>query len=142
MDKKLRVNNKIVIIGIIAIVAIAACIVVGFMSANKTEEPKEAEPITKDNAAEVCKDFIAKTESLSDYVPDAKDRPKTHGLGKTKDDVAGFSTTFAASYRSRKGRITCLIGGTKEDPKVYSITFTGRQLYGDASSWMKSTDDE
>ena len=112
---------------------------------NLCKEKEKAEPVTKDNAAKVCKDFIFNAGSdspLYDYVPDALDKPSTLEIGKTKDDVEGFSTSFAGSYFDEKGKITCLIAGTKGDPKVYSITFAGRQIYGDATSWMKPVEED
>lgn len=140
MDKTPKIDGKTMKFAIIGTVVIMVFIIAGIIGANANKEKEKAEPITKDNAAQVCKDFIFNAGSdnpLYDYVPDALDEPSTLELGKTKDDVEGFSTSFAGSYFDEKGRITCLIAGTKGDPKVYSITFAGRQVYGEADSWIK-----
>lgn len=146
MDKTVKVDGKTMKFAIIGTAVIMAFIIAGIIGANANKEKEKAEPVTKDNAASVCKDFIfdAKSDSpLYDYVPDALDSGfNTYELGKTKDDVEGFTTSFAGSYFDEKGKFTCLIAGTKGDPKVYSITFAGRQIYGDATSWMKPVEDE
>jgi len=145
MDKAVKVDSKAMKFAIIGTAVIMVFIIAGIIGANANKEKEKAEPVTKENAAKVCKDFIFNAGSdspLYDYVPDALDKPSTLEIGKTKDDVEGFSTSFAGSYFDEKGKITCLIAGTKGDPKVYSITFAGRQIYGDATSWMKPVEEE
>lgn len=136
MDKMNGLAKKIIIgVGIL----FAILIIAGIAGNKQLEEKAKTEPMTAENAAKACKDliFAAKDgDPLYDYVPDSMATPNTQEIGETKDGQ-GFQTQFNGSYFDESGVFTCIVAGTKGEPKVYSITFAGRQIYGEADSWLK-----
>lgn len=136
MDKMNGIAKKI-LIGVGVLVAIL--IIAGIAGNKQLEEKAKTEPITADTAAKACKDLIFNAKDgdpLYDYVPDAMATPNTQEIGETKDGQ-GFQTQFDGSYFDENGVFTCIVAGTKGEPKVYSITFGGRLIYGEEGSWLK-----